>query len=353
VVQSGGFWQSQTVPLPVTSMAVADVNGDGRQELILAGPREIGIYQQAESSLRLIKAYKAGNDEHFLWVSAADLNHNNVPEIYVSSRIREELMSSFVLEWNGSDWVKISERIRWHLRAARLPDKGEVLLGQDGSEKEPFSGGVVILTNAGSDYRPLEGVPLPKGANIYNFAVAPIAEPGSREVVYTDGMGRLKVTRTDGELLWLADDRYAASFDYMAGDRRDPSPGGREAGREKVFLSAPILIADLNDDGRPEVIANKNVTGVFGRGLLNLNFFGKSELYSFAWNGITMVENWHTPSFQGMTTAYEVADLNADGQKELVVVLVTSPGTSIWSEAKSKVVVYPIASPASQKPAKG
>jgi hypothetical protein len=123
------------------------------------------------------------------------------------------------------------------------------------------------------------------------------------------------------------------------------------AAREKLFLNAPILIADLSRDGRLEVIANKNVAGIFGRDLLNLNFFGKSELYSFTWNGITMVEDWHTPAFQGMTTAYELADLNNDGQEELVVVLVTSPGTSIWSEGKSKVVVYPIAAP--QTPGKG
>jgi TolB-like protein len=349
LAQSSGFWQSQTVSLPVTSMAVADVNGDGIQEVILIGPRELQVYRQAGTSLQLIKSYKGETDEHFLWVSTADLNHNKIPEIYVSCRIREELMSSFILEWNGSDWVKIAEGIRWHIRAAHLPDKGDVLLGQASERDQPFYGGVSILTREGSEYRPLEGLSLPKGTNVYNFVVAPITEQGSRDVVYLDGMGRLKVTRSDGELLWLGDDRYAASFDFLQGPERDPTLKGSV--RQKLYLNAPVLVADLNKDGRPEVIANKNVSGFFGRDLLNLNFFGKSELYSFSWNGITMVEDWHTPAFQGMTTAYEVADLNNDGQHELVVVLVTSPGTAIWSEGKSKVVVYPIAAP--QEPAKG
>ena len=351
VAQSSAFWQSQTVSLPVTSMAVGDVNGDGSQEVILIGPRELQIYQRSGNALQLIKSYKGERDEHFLWVSTADLNHNKIPEIYVSCRVREEVMSSFVLEWNGSDWVKTAEGIRWHIRAARLPDKGEVLLGQGGSKEEPFSGSISILTREGSDYKPLEGLSLPKGTNVYNFAVGPITEPGTRDVAFVDNAGRFKITKSDGELLWLADDRFAASFDYISGLPRDPDRGGKDSGREKFFLNAPIVLADLNKDGRPEVIANKNVAGIFGRDILNVNFFGKSELYSFSWNGITMVEDWHTPAFQGMTTAYEVADLNNDGQQELVVVLVTSPGTSIWSEGKSKVVVYPIAAP--QKPPKG
>ena len=56
-----------------------------------------------------------------------------------------------------------------------------------------------------------------------------------------------------------------------------------------------------------------------------------------------MVENWHTPAFSGMTTAYQVADLNGDGAPELLVALVSDPGTTVWKKAKSKVVAYPIA----------
>ena len=217
MAQSSGFWQSQNVSLPVISMAVGDVNGDGIQEVILIGPRELQIYQQAGNSLQLLKSHKGERDDHFLWVSAADLNHDKVPEIYVSCRIREELMSSFILEWNGSDWVKTAERIRWHIRVARLPDKGDVLLGQASQKDEPFSGSISILTREGSDYRPLEGVSLPSGTNIYNFAVGPIAEQGSRDVAFVDSTGRFKITKSDGDVLWLADDRFAASFDYMPG----------------------------------------------------------------------------------------------------------------------------------------
>jgi hypothetical protein len=161
-----------------------------------------------------------------------------------------------------------------------------------------------------------------------------------------------------GELLWESADRFAASFDYLQGEEFDKtlrgsvdinvgpqSRGETVTLREKIYLNAPILVADLDGDERPEVIINKNISGFLGRKFIDINFFGKSELHSFSWNGIAMGANWHTPAFQGMTTAYQVADMNGDGGQELLVALVNSPGTSLWSQAKSKVVVYPIAPP--------
>jgi hypothetical protein len=330
-------------------MAVADVNQDGIVEILLLSPRGLHLYQQAPGSLQLIKTYKGGRDDHFLWVSTADLNHNQIPEIYVSNRRREEVMSSFVLEWDGgSDWLKTDESLRWHLRAKNLPDQGTVLLGQAGVEEEPFLAGVFVLKREDKKYRPFSGVPLPKGANIYNFTLADITLDGSSEVLSINLSGKLQVKSASGEKLWDSIDRFAASFDYLKGADTDiaVSRPGREV-RKKVYLNAPILIADLNQDGRPEVIVNKNVGAL--RSIIDINFFGKSEVYSLSWNGLTIVENWHTPAFDGMTTAYNLADLNGDGGSELLVALVSNPGTEVWAKAKSRVVVYPIAGGGKEK----
>jgi TolB-like protein len=346
--QIGGFWKSQRLPFAITSMAVADVNQDGIVEILLLSPRGLHVYQQAPGSLQLIKTYKAGREEHFLWVSTADLNHNQIPEIYVSNRRREEVMSSFVLEWDGSDWLKTDEGLRWHLRAINLPDQGTVLLGQAGIKEEPFLAGVFVLKREDKKYRPFSGLPLPKGANIYNFTLADITLDGSSEVLSINWSGKLQVKSASGEKLWDSIDRFAASFDYLKGAETDEavSRPGREV-RKKVYLNAPILIADLNQDGRPEVIVNKNVGAL--RSIIDINFFGKSEVYSLSWNGLTIAENWHTPAFDGMTTAYTLADLNGDGGSELLVALVSNPGTEVWAKAKSRVVVYPIAGGGKEK----
>jgi TolB-like protein len=348
VAETSGFWKSQRLPLAITSMAVADVNQDGIVEILLLSPQGLHLYQQTPGSLKLIKTYEAGSEDHFLWVSTADLNHNQIPEIYVSNRRREELMSSFVLEWDGSGWLKTDEGLRYHLRTMDLPDQGTVLLGQGGSKDDPFSGGVFVLKKEGKEYRPLSALPLPKGANIYNSTLADITLDGSREVLAINFFGKLQVTSASGEKLWASTDRFAASFDYLQGADNDPTQSrpGREF-REKVYLNGPILIADLNQDGRAEVIVNKNI-GVL-RSFVKINFFGNSELHSLSWNGLTMVENWHTPAFDGMTTAYHLADLNGDGGPELLVALVSNPGTAIWEKAKSRVVVYPIASGGKEK----
>jgi len=341
--QSGGFWQSQRLEMAVTSMAVADVNQDGIVEVLLLSPRELHIYQPAPGSLRFIKKYEGDQEDHFLWVSTADLNGNGIPEIYVSNRRREQVMSSFVLEWNGSDWARTAESIRHHLRAMELPDRGAVLLGQASGEDEPFSGGIYIMKKVEGEFQPFEGVGLPPRTRIYGFNRADLTQNGSAEVLVLDRSNKLTISVSSEETLWESNDQFAASFDYLKGI--ETSPGARLGveEREKWYLNAPILVTDLNGDQRPEVLVNKNITGLLGgRSVINVNFFGQSELYSLSWNGLTMVENWHTPAFPGMTTAYQVADLNGDGVPELLVALVSDPGTTIWNKAKSKVVAYPI-----------
>ena len=341
--EPGGFWQSQSLEEAVTSMAVADVNRDNIPEILLLSPDALYIYQQAPTSLHLIKKYEGDRADHFLWVSTADLNGNGIPEIYVSNRRREQLMSSFVLEWNDSDWVKTAESIRYHLRAMELPGKGTVLLGQGSREEEPFSGGIYIMKKGEGEFQPFEGVGLPPKTRIYGFNLADLTQNGSAEVLVLDRSNKLTISATNDEILWEGNDQYAASFDYLKGIETSPAARLGVEEREKIYLNAPIVIADLNGDQRPEVLVNKNIPGLLGgRSIINVNFFGQSELYSLTWNGLTMMEDWHTPKFPGMTTAYQVADLNGDGAPELLVALVSDPGTAVWKKAKSRVVAYPI-----------
>jgi TolB-like protein len=342
--ETGGFWQSQSLEEAVTSLAVADVNHDHIPEILLLSPGALSIYQQAPTSLHLIKKYEGDRDDHFLWVSTADLNGNGIPEIYVSNRRREQLMSSFVLEWNGSDWVKTAESIRYHLRAMELPGKGTVLLGQASREEDPFSGGIYIMKKVEGEFQPFEGVGLPPRTRIYGFNVADLTQNGSFDLLVLDRSNKLTVSAPNEETLWESNDQFAASFDYLKGIETSPAAKLGVEEREKWYLNAPILVTDLNGDQRPEVLVNKNISGLLGgRSFININFFGQSELYSLSWNGLTMVENWHTPAFPGMTTAYQVADLNGDGAPELLVALVSDPGSAVWKKAKSKVVAYPIA----------
>ena len=185
---SGGIWQSQRLELAITSMAVADVNKDGIKEIILLSPKELRIYQQAATQLQLIKSLKGDRWDHFIWVTAADLNGNGISEIYVSRRRRKEVLSSFILEWNGSDFVTITDGIHYHIRAANLPGQGEVLLGQSSLEEEPFSGGVLILKKEGKDYGVFSGVPTPRGANIYSFTMADLSQDGNIETLLMAGL---------------------------------------------------------------------------------------------------------------------------------------------------------------------
>ena len=82
---------------------------------------------------RLIKEAMATetNRSTYISVDAADINGNDVPELYVTSLgSGHTIVDSFVLEYSGGAYRTLSDSDNRYYRVADTPDKGKVLLGQ-------------------------------------------------------------------------------------------------------------------------------------------------------------------------------------------------------------------------------
>ncbi len=105
------------------------------------------------------------------------------------------------------------------------------------------------------------------------------------------------------------------------------------------YIPSPILVSDLNNDNIKEIIVNRSpdYNRFMPEGLKT---YGSGEIVSLSWDQLGMVENWKTRDISGMVTSIRVADLNQDGVPELIASLVLAKDfLKLW-ESQSTIFTY-------------
>ena len=141
-VESDRYWRSPRMNGIVQSVAVADIDNDGKNELMVLFTDRLRFYRLSGDAFRLMYEYKNGPKGKYLFVDCADVDGNGRPEIYVSNR-NFESMESFVMEWaQGGPRLKEKD-VPYSLRVQLNPlgqgvlaagpgiGRGQPLLGPD------------------------------------------------------------------------------------------------------------------------------------------------------------------------------------------------------------------------------
>ncbi len=340
------LFRSQRLKFPVNGMDVGDLDGDGRPEIVLISNfKEVLVYQWDQGRLNKRGSFRGSVRDRLVWVCVLDANYDGKKEIYVSN-LRGQRLSSYVLEWQGEQLKELASELEWYFNRLTVPGKDTILLGQKKNPVDIFAPGVYRLQFAGGAYEPLEGVSVPPDVNIFDFAQGDLDEDGKAETVFIgtrEGLEeRLYVVDDDGTRLWKSREYYGATSNILEGAPPDPThyPGSGATVEDEVetyYIPSPLLLVDLNNDKRLEILANRNVS-LTSRVLSRIRNFSDGEIQSLFWTGDDLLTQWKTRPLRGMVVSYRLADMDGDGQDEMVAAVVLEKQT--FKKTKSMIYVY-------------
>lgn len=324
-----GVWIGPTLRGEAVGVEVADLDGDGRQEVILAFSHRLEVGRLEQGQYAPLASLDLGSARRAVALDGADLDGDGKPELYVTAGFSGDL-DSLVVVFEGGVLRVVQEHLPWYFRSVPLPGDERVLLAQrQGSLREDFGGPVFRVHREEGRLRAGEPLDLPASLPLYGFVPFPV--PGEERLfARLSTLDFLQVVSAAGTKLWESDERFGGSEAYL--EREDPATSA-QSGDNIRFAYLP---ARLELGGKGEILVPVNEGS---RLLARQRSFKKSRLRAMVWRGEMLREAWHTLPQDGYLADFRLADADNDGVKEVVMVLVFS-GKGFSEQRRSALAVF-------------
>jgi TolB-like protein len=321
-----GARRSQTFDFEIVGIDAGDVDGDKKNEVVVMDTNNLYIFKFADERLTLFRKLQLAPGNNFLSLDVADINRNGYAEIIVTNMVDDNLRS-FILEFEEGNFRKVTEKSGWCFRVLQHPKEGAILAGQQMDSEGMISGPIYRMNWKKKEYVQGPKIDLPPDTKLFGLALYDRgAKGGLPDPVILDDFGRLRVVDPKGKYVWSSTDHFGGtSIFYDTKRKRDPVYRGGEAPPWRVFIPARVVVRDLDGDGVPEVIVNRNydtASGVLNR----VRAFEKGEMYNLVWEENSFITNWKTREIPGYLVDFQIRDIDNDGDDELIVAVVNPSG---------------------------
>ncbi|MFP4445244.1 MAG: FG-GAP-like repeat-containing protein [Desulfosudaceae bacterium] len=332
------FWKSRDFEQELCGLAVADVDGDGKQETVLLAEDHLSVRRLEQGRFYQLAERPATAGERFLAVDAVDTDGNGKAEIFVSAvNQNADRTASFVLELADRTLVPVADKQPWLFKSL---EDGRIY-GQRKGRADAFSEGLAGLLSAGiwrlekqgDDYVRQEKLAVPDRFSLFAVNPGVVRPEGTTDVIVADDDDRLRLYAEDDRLLWTSTDHYGGSETYLTGQEDSDNQIG-----DRVYLPRRVLVTDINADGRNEVLTLAN-TAPSGRLFSRFRHYTRASFVCLAWDGLGLAERWHTRPVSGYAADLALADMNNDGVPELAGIIVSSRQAA-FSKPRSAVISY-------------
>lgn len=350
-----GLWRSQTFPNALVGMDVGDLDGNGQQELAVISFNTLTIYRRQANGLQTLATYKGSIMDRFLWVTVVDTNRDGHADIFLTNlRSRnytrpesgdtitdpyggtKRYLDSMVFSFANGKLKKVCDGLPYFLNGVHMGSRGKVLLGQEKGHDSAFQPTIYDMRMQGNKLVPTNSENLPNGCNVFNFAEADLNNDQSNEIIQITPSNNLVVMSTGGQPLWKSRKLFCATTNSFVGKVRDL----RYNDMEYYYIPSPILVADLNHDGIPEIIVNRIPSDLSRFMPEGKKTFNQAQIVSLSWDQLGLTENWTSREMNGMITSVRLGNLTNSGTPQLIIGMdMAKDLLKLW-QSKSTIVTY-------------
>lgn len=286
ILHAGESWLQYDMPYGARFIALGDIDGDGKQEILLSTGNDIRVYAHGvdlQPALGGLQIKGSKSDDH-IWIDTIDLNKNGTDEVIITS-VSGNDVTSYIYELKGTEFFLVYQG---NLFLRRIENG---LIAQAYSEAEGFEGDVFNIVWEGG-YKTGSKVKLPKGVSIYDFVYVDDMQTG-RSVLAYDEEGFLNVYDNKGIKIW----------------RSKTDMGGFLTTFKK---SAPTVMIDRGNWAVKDRLIQRNREVLLVKRIPLLGMakglgYKRSQIKSVWWNGFSLEEGVLIDDIRGTVIDYAVA----------------------------------------------
>ena len=290
------FWKSRIYKIRFDGLALGDVDGDGNIETVVVSADKMIIFRNEKQKLFKINEIKWGGYRAVVGVDVGDINGNGIDEIFVSAlNDMKTAVASDVYEFDGHTFKQTVKKSRQLYRVVGNPKQAPMLLGQEFKPKRNHGNPVHLLQWDGADYSPGDTVLPAKSEKITlpGVAYGDVMNSSNNIPVFYTTYNRIQVVDADSETVFTSSEHYGGStLTYSMGKQN------RDDDDAKRYFQMRLVIADVNGDGKNEILAIKNYDK-FRETLALTKWFDGFHIESLTWDGLGLATYLQTPKKPG------------------------------------------------------
>lgn len=343
-----GRWRSQTLRFSSYGIQVADGDADGQNEVFLLHKDAISAYRYKDGKLQHLTTFEMASNLVNMRMEFADLNRDGLPEIIIGAyryegqpkiRAPRGEPRSSILTFSGGKFRYVVEHYNKFLGILRLPPTYmPILVAQKKGQRHLFDPVIREAFVKGDSIELGQRIKVPPFGNIYNMTYLP-KDLGYQILVINNKHNIVTYSQTYERLNETDQTFNSSGIAIYAADKMLGMGGGATEDRRITYnIPFRMLTAPLTSNTRYELLVNKDLSAS-AQVFESYHYYTQGEIHSLVWDGVGLNLAWKTRRIKGQVGDIALADINNDGNKQLVVLVNTFAGIG-YGNRKTVVIAY-------------